>query len=441
MTLAGTVIGRCRVIEKLGEGTLSEVFRAAQEGLPREVAVKVLKASVAPGSQLGQRFGREATLLAPMNHQNLPQVYDAGEWEGRSFIVLELIEGLSLSQLQKRTGPLPSEVATIVALKLARALEYVHLRGIVHRDVKPSNVLVSRRGEVKLMDFGIARDLGDPPQDGLGVVGTPAYMSPEQVLGDRLDFRSDVFSFGIVLYEMLTGRRPFEEEPARTVMQKIRLDRYAPARSVVRGVPATLDRILGRCLEKNPTHRYPSTGALCDDLNEHLAVRGVLSHEARLIGFLRESSVLTEAERQKALGPLASSWLDVFDHRAAQRRVLGAQLVAAAAMALSFGGLELYRSQLEAREPTTVLGTRPEGTPNAGFLRVLARPWAEVSIDGVTVDTTPTSRRFPLTPGIHHVRLRNPTCVTEDRSVEVTPGALVWIDLDMVPLNEASDAR
>src|SRR6185369_9510786 len=117
----------------------------------------------------------------------------------------------------------------------------------------------------------------------------------EQVLGDKLDVRSDLFSFGIVLYEMLTGRRPFEEEPARTVMQKIRLDRYLPPRRVRKDVPATLDRILARCLEKNPTHRYPSTGALSDDLGEFLARGGVASHEARLIGYLSEVGVITPA--------------------------------------------------------------------------------------------------------------------------------------------------
>ena len=155
---------------------------------------------------------------------------------------------------------------------------------MVHRDLKPSNVLVSFRGEVKLTDLGIAKDLSEE-SDGLGVVGTPAYMSPEQVLGDKLDFRSDLFAFGIVLYEMLTGRRPFEEEPARTVMQKIRLDRYVPPRRVRRDVPSTLERILARCLEKNPAHRYPSTGMLSDDLGEFLSRAGVVSHEARLIGF------------------------------------------------------------------------------------------------------------------------------------------------------------
>ncbi len=294
-----------RLTEKVGEGTLSEVWRAAQDPIGRSVAVKLLKSSVAPGSQLGQRFDREAALLASMTHQNIPQVHDAGVTaEGRAFLVMELVDGLSLAALVKRAPGerLPCDVAAVIALKVARALEYVHLRGVIHRDCKPANVLVSRRGEVKLADFGLARDAADVAPEGVGVVGTPAYMSPEQVLGDRLDFRSDLFSFGIVFYEMLTARRPFEEDPARTVMQKIRLDRYVPARRVRRDVPPILERLLGRCLEKVPAHRYPSTGELCDDLNEFLAAAGVSSHEARLVGWLREVNVLDDDGVKRALG-------------------------------------------------------------------------------------------------------------------------------------------
>ena len=220
-----------RVGARLGEGTLSEVYRGTQLSLGRAVAVKVLKASVTPGSPLGRRFEREGALLATLAHQNIPQVIDAGRTaEGRPFLVIELVEGTTLAALREGGAPMATDVATLVALKVARALEFAHLRGIVHRDVKPGNVLISRRGEVKLADFGLALDTRDGADDRLGVVGTPAYMSPEQVLGDQMDFRSDIFSFGIVLYEALTGRRPFEEDPARTVMQKIRLDRYVSPR-------------------------------------------------------------------------------------------------------------------------------------------------------------------------------------------------------------------
>lgn len=426
------VIGGARVIGKLGEGSLAEVFRAVQAPLGRHVAIKVLKASVAPSSQLGKRFAREAALLSRLAHQNIPQVYGGGEIEGRPYIVMEIVEGTSLQALMQKARILPPDVAAAIGLKIARALEYVHLHGVVHRDLKPSNVLVSHRGEVKLTDFGIAKDLSEEP-DGLGVVGTPAYMSPEQVLGDRLDFRSDLFSFGIVLYEMLTGRRPFEEDPARTVMQKIRLDRYTPPRRLRRDVPPTLERILSRCLEKNPAHRYASTGTLSDDLNDFLARAGVVSHEARLIGFLSEVGVISSTEANKALGPTASFWVQQSARRAGLRTFVFGQL----AFLLAAGGValwaELSRVHDASAQHAVVLGPRPAGAVGVGYLRVVARPWAEISIDGVIVDTTPTARAFPLSPGAHFVRLTNPSFVTEDRTVRIERGATVWLDVEMSP--------
>jgi serine/threonine-protein kinase len=428
-----------KLVEKLGEGTVSEVWRATQEPLGRPVAVKLLKASVAPSSQLGQRFDWEATLLAAMTHQNIPQVHEVGiTVEGRPFLVMELVDGPSLAALLRRVPGhrLPCDVAAIVALKLARALEYIHLRGVIHRDCKPANVLLSRRGEVKLADFGLAQaiDRPDTTMTGLGVVGTPAYMSPEQVLGDRLDHRSDLFSFGIVFYEMLTARRPFEEDPARTVMQKIRLDRYVPARKIRRDIPSVLERILGRCLEKLPAHRYPSTGQLCDDLNEYLARSGVSSHEARLVSWLREVGILDDNDLRRALGGTATAWARPAKAPSPVRSALFAQSTAALTLAAGLTMAEL--STAHEATPTPVPGPRPMGTPGVGYLRVLARPWAEISVDGITVDTTPTARPIPLAPGSHFVRLRNPSCITEDRTIQVAPGGVVWLDVDLRSASE-----
>ncbi len=421
-----------RLGHRIGEGTLSEVYRGTQQSLGRAVAVKVLKGSVAPTSPLGRRFEREGALLASLAHQNIPQIVDVGRTEdGRPFLVMELVEGPTLAALRAPREVLAADVATIIALKVARALEYAHLRGIVHRDLKPGNVLISRRGEVKLADFGLAREINDSVDDRLGVVGTPAYMSPEQVLGDKMDFRSDIFSFGIVLYEALTGRRPFQEDPGRTVMQKIRLDRYVSPRRLRPEVPTTLERILSRCLEKNPSYRYPSTGSLCDDLNEHLARRGVISHEARLVGYLRECGLIEERDVHDALGPMAGAWSKAPPKYHPMRQMVAGQF---AALGLALGALttlELTRGREQ--DPTALIGPRPAGAAGVGQLRVLARPWAEVVVDGTTVDTTPMSRAVPLAPGQHFVRLRNPAYVTEDRAVQVSAGQTVWIDVDLRP--------
>ena len=437
-----TPAARFTLVEKIGEGTLSEVWRATQETVKRPVAVKLLKPSVTPSSQLGQRFIREGALLATLSHQNIPHVYDASaDEEGRPFLVMELVEGVTLAALRARAkeAVLPADVAAIVALRVARALEYAHLRGVVHRDVKPANVLVGRGGEVKLADFGLARELSDPSAEALGAVGTPAYMSPEQVLGDRLDHRADLFSFGIVLYELLTARRPFEEEPSRTVMQKIRLDRYVPPRAVRRDVPAALERVLARCLEKVPAHRYPATGMLCDDLAAFLAARDVVSHEARLVGYLAEVGVLSDDDARAAIGPMTAAWMRPAAQRNSLRRFVLAQLAAGAALSLALTGMEVARVRKQESAPTP--GPRPVGTAGVGFLRVLARPWAEVSVDGVVVDVTPTARAIPLAPGAHFVRLRNPAFAPEDRAVQVTAEGTVWVDVDLRPSSEEPRAE
>src|SRR5262249_34871949 len=161
------------------------------------------------------------------------------------------VEGIDLYDLLEKSTKIPPEVAAIVAMQVARALDYAHYRGIVHRDIKPANVMVARSGSVKLMDFGIARlqQYGDLTESGTGL-GTPSYMSPEQIMGDRLDFRSDIFSLGIVLYQMATGKKPFIEDEQKSVMHKIRLEKYVPARRINPQIPRELERIVARCMQK-----------------------------------------------------------------------------------------------------------------------------------------------------------------------------------------------
>ena len=203
-------IGTCRVLGEIGSGGMAVVYEAIQEPLNRRVAIKALKPSIAIDSQFAERFEREAHFMASLQHENILHVIDFLK-DGRSmFIIMEYVDGIDLYDLLERSPRLPADVAAIITLQLARGLDYAHFRGIIHRDIKPANIMVSMQGDVKLMDFGIARHerFGDLTETGTGL-GTPSYMSPEQILGDKLDFRSDLFSVGIVLYQMLTGRKPF----------------------------------------------------------------------------------------------------------------------------------------------------------------------------------------------------------------------------------------
>ena len=265
-------IGNCRIVEEIASGGMAVVYRAVQEPLGRTVAIKALKTSVAAEENVVTRFEREAKSLANLQHENIIHVYDFHHERGAMFIVMEYVQGIDLYDLLEKCGRVPYDVAAILAMQVARAMDYVHYRGIVHRDIKPANIMIARTGGVKVMDFGIARDtsFGDLTEAGTGI-GTPAYMSPEQVLGDKLDARSDIFSLGVVLYQMVTGKKPFVEDEKKSAMHKIRLEKHESARAVNPEVPRELGNIIDRCLEKQPRDRWRSAQHMVMALERFLA--------------------------------------------------------------------------------------------------------------------------------------------------------------------------
>jgi eukaryotic-like serine/threonine-protein kinase len=423
-------IGNCRILEEVGAGGMAVVYKAVQEPLGRTVAVKALKSSIAAEPQFAERFEREARFMASLQQENIINVHDFIKLGGTMFIVMEYVEGVDLYDLLDRSPKgLPVEAAAIVALQVARALNHAHFRGIVHRDIKPANVMISRRGEVKVMDFGIARDerLTDLTETGTGL-GTPSYMSPEQILGDRLDARTDLWSLGVVFYQMLTGKKPFAEDENRSVLQKIRLDRYAPARRLNPRVPRALERILGRCMEKLPVDRYPSMQALIHDLEDFLASRVVVNYNAFLVGFLRDQGVLSEAEASGILatGAVRAVQRSVREDRRALRSL--AVLHGAALALMLFGGLVIQLASSDSR-PARPLATAGMSLPlsETGYLKVAADPWADVLVDGVQLETTPFARPIPLAAGVHYVSLVNPYFAPVSREIVVRPGATVEI--------------
>jgi serine/threonine-protein kinase len=413
-------IGNCRILGEIGSGGMAVVYKAVQEPLGRLVAVKALKPSIAVDSGFAKRFEREALFMASLQHENILHVYDFVKERGTMFIVMEYVQGIDLYDLLEITPRLPVDVAAIITLQVARALDYAHFRGIIHRDIKPANVMISHQGEVKLMDFGIARDdkLSDLTETGTGL-GTPSYMSPEQILGDKLDFRSDIFSVGIVLYQMVTGRKPFVEDDARTVMQKIRLDRYTSPRKINSAVPRALERIIARCMEKMPANRYPTTQALIDDLQDFLASRVPINHNARLVMYLRDVGVISDeraAEILAASAPnrirrtggdrtlLTHSWI-------VQGTLLAAILGSGGAIQAMSGRLAGDPNQFVAESGAPVVPER------AGYVRFVVDPWAEVFIDGQHVLTTPSAQRIALAPGRHFLRLENPYFESVSRDI------------------------
>ena len=297
-------IGNCRIVEEIGSGGMAVIYKAVQESLNRTVAVKALKTSVAQDSQFAIRFEREALSVSSLQHENIIHIYDFHKLGGAYFIVMEYVEGIDLYDLLDKCPILPSDVAAIVAMQVARGLDYAHYRGIIHRDIKPANIMIGKSGGVKLMDFGIARDqaFGDLTETGTGL-GTPSYMSPEQILGDKLDYRSDMFSLGIVLYQMVCGRKPFIEDDDKSVMHKIRLEKYPSPRKLNPEIPREMERILARCMQKRKEDRFKSTQDLVLALERFISKRVEMNYHARLVLFLRDKGIITQEEADAQLHP------------------------------------------------------------------------------------------------------------------------------------------
>lgn len=265
--LAGRLVGRYRLLQEIGGGGMGTVYEAEDAQLGRLVAVKLLPPEYSRDRRAKERFLREARAAAAVDHPNLCTVHDVGESEGRLYIVLSFYEGETLRDRLRR-GPLPLAEAREVAIQVARGLARAHEAGIVHRDIKPANVMLPRRGGAKILDFGIARLEGD----GASLTrtgaswGTPAYMSPEQARGEPVDARTDVWSLGVMLYEMLAGRRPFGGESLEAVVSSILTQKPEPLERIRPEVPSALARVVDRALAKDPAERYASAAEILADL-------------------------------------------------------------------------------------------------------------------------------------------------------------------------------
>ncbi|MBN1655542.1 MAG: serine/threonine protein kinase [Deltaproteobacteria bacterium] len=416
-------ISNCRILGEIGSGGMAVIYKAVQEPLERLVAIKALKPSIALDSHFAVRFEREARFMASLQHENIIHVHDLIKNGSSMYIIMEYVRGIDLYDLLERASHVPAEIAAIIGLQVARALDYAHFRGLIHRDIKPANIIISYQGEVKLMDFGIARDEStgrDLTETGTGV-GTPSYMSPEQILGDNLDFRSDIFSLGIVLYQLVAGSKPFVEDGARSVMQKIRLDRYTAPHRLVSTVPRSLERILARCMEKSPANRYPTTQALIDDLMEFLTARVPINHNARLVMYLRDLGVVEREEAEQTLmkGAARSARSANRNHGLMQRAWLvnGSLFLA---MVLSGGYLQISNGRFSQESLAYAEQLEAERQPfRRGFLKVVVDPWADVYIDGQLAATTPTASPIALTPGKHYINFKNPYYIEEKTHVVI----------------------
>src|SRR4030081_258243 len=273
-TLLGTTLnGRYRLEARIGAGGMSTVYRALDETLQRQVAIKLLNRAVSPDSAQLERFRREARAVAQLSHPHVVGVIDAGEDEGRPYIVFEYIEGETLKERIRRQGRLPINEAVAYAIEIARALGAAHARHIVHRDVKPQNVLIDEEGSAKVTDFGIARTLDEEGLTADGrVLGTTDYVSPEQALGQHVTGQSDLYALGVVLYEMLTGEVPFKGENQVAVAIKHVREMLPDVQAKRPELSAALAAVVDNATAKRREERYANDAELIADLEDVLAI-------------------------------------------------------------------------------------------------------------------------------------------------------------------------
>ncbi len=293
-------VGSSRIVREIGRGGMGVVYEALQEGLDRPVAVKALDVKLARSKEIVERFRREGRAYARLRHEAIIAVYDLVEKEDGLYLVTELVDGTDLARLVAQGGALPAECVALIGARVAEALDYVHFNRLRHRDVKPANVMVSREGEVKLMDFGIAKGEEDASLTRQGMlVGSPSYMAPEVLAGETQDDdaekAADVWALGVSLYELLTGEKPFRGKNADELFTAIQGGKFTRVRALAPRTPRRLARAVERCLARRPQARL-AAGSLARALGgiaARLMPRKV-HPRARLVALLANRGFLTE---------------------------------------------------------------------------------------------------------------------------------------------------
>ncbi len=273
------ISGRYEIIKKIASGGMADIYLGQDIKLKRKVAIKILSENFSNNKSFVARFKREAQILARLNHQNIVSVYDWGNFDGYYFICMEYIEGLSLKEIIERKGIINPRLAAKYAIGICGALEVAHSNNLIHRDIKPQNILITKENIVKVTDFGIAKSVVDDATKTINIIGTASYISPEQASGKNIDCRTDIYSVGVVLYEMLTADIPFRGENSIEISLKHINEKPVKPSALVDSIMPDIERIVLHCLEKNPENRYPSISNLKKDLQNFLYNKKLLIYK------------------------------------------------------------------------------------------------------------------------------------------------------------------
>ena len=409
MTAARLIGGRYEIGELLGYGGMAEVHKGKDVRLGRDVAVKVLRADLARDPTFQNRFRREAQAAAGLNHPSIVAVYDTGEDDGPEghtpYIVMECVEGHTLREVLKTQGHLPPQQAMEVTAEVCSALDFSHRSGIVHRDIKPGNVMITNAGAIKVMDFGIARALADNAATvtaTAAVIGTAQYLSPEQARGESVDARSDVYSTGCLLYELLTGHPPFTgDSPVAIAYQHVRENPQVPS-SVNHAVPPALDSIVMKALAKNPLNRYQTAAEMRADLQRALTGQAVEA-EAVMTDAQRTQFIAATARPVARPGVLTPNYDEEDDSGAHRGALIWTAVVLALLLVIGSAALYVLKRDNSPAGPTLYQVPALVGLSPAAAVDTLR------SNHLIPAAGKPAGSNGPCSAGSDAVALKNPT--------------------------------
>jgi serine/threonine-protein kinase len=420
-------LGPYTLLETLETRAFTVVHRAEHRRLHRPVRLKALKPTVSADSPFAADLEREAAVLSRLDHEGVVRLLDLVREPSALYLVLEDPGGATLDRVLA-AAQIEPDVALALALAAARALAHAHAHGVVHRAISPSALAITPAGRVLLVDFSAAV-IADQAADAAEQSESPAppsYLAPEQILGEPATPRSDVWSLGVLLHEMLAGSLPWGGDEPQKLASRIRADPPAP---LPREVPPPIARLVGRCLAKDPDDRLPDGAALSAALVELLAER------TRLPLAVLATRALAAARLGEALPPPAGLGAPAPRLAAVGPDVRRAARSLGVVFALLLGGAFVIRLIAAADEGAPGEGVTESGPPagprDRGHVRIVARPWAEVYLDGELVDTTPIGRPLQVTPGKHFLTFRHPSAPDEQRAIKIAAGQTVFIDVSM----------
>lgn len=461
-------IGRYEVVSIMGQGAMGTVYKAADPVIERVVAIKTINLDLSKEerAEFEERFYREAKSAGRLNHPNIVTIYDVGETEDAAYIAMEFIEGQSLRDLLDSGVVLPLKRICQIAVQIANALNYAHENGVVHRDIKPANIMIARGNDAKIMDFGIALiPSGSRTQAGT-VLGSPKYMAPEQVVGKAADGRADIFSLGVVLYEMLTGSSPFNGDNLSAIMYKILNEDPARPSKLNARVPPIFDRIVARALAKRPEDRYQNAKEFSRELRSEAVLSALETQQPaqkKLPGIAsRQQDPQTELldVKTEILLPAPRQRSAKREHRPAPTTkplryalllaipvvVLAAYLILkpadqppapvapgeqVEAMASSQENPPADTAPARATQASAPTSqTQPAKAPETataaaamapGTISLAIAPWGEVYVDDRKIGISPPLTKLELEPGLHRIEIRNGTFAPHHVKVNLEP--------------------